>query len=159
MADSALAEPERRFLEELRARGVDFVIVGVSAALLQGAAIATQDIDLWFARLDDPEIAAAARAVGGIWVSGAFGMRPPGLGGSLGDRFDVVTHMHGLGSFAEELPNTVEVDLDGLSVRALRIERIVVSKRAAGRPKDLAHIPALEAVIAARSAARDPEIE
>ena len=38
-------------------------------------------------------------------------MRPHGLGGALGDRFDVVTHMHGLGSFAEELSNTIEIDL------------------------------------------------
>lgn len=150
MVDSALAEPERRFLAELRARGVDFVIVGVSAALLQGASIATQDIDLWFARLDDPRIAEAAREVGGIWVSDTFGMRPPGLGGALGDRFDVVTHMHGLGSFEEERANTIELELDGVPVRVLRIERIVASKRATGRAKDIAHIPALEAAIAAR---------
>jgi predicted nucleotidyltransferase len=150
MADYALADAERRFLEELQRRGVEFAIVGVSAALLQGAPIATQDIDLWFARLDDPRIGEAARAVGGIWLSGSFGMRPPGFGGALGDRFDVVTHMHGLGSFAEELAHTVEVDLDGVRVRALRLDRIVASKRATGRPKDLAHIPALEATIAAR---------
>ncbi len=150
MADYALAEVERRFLAELRTRGVEFAIVGVSAALLQGAPIATQDIDLWFARLDDPRIGEAARAVGGIWLSGSFGMRPPGLGGALGDRFDVVTHMHGLGSFTDEMPNTIEIDLEGVPVRVLRLERIVASKRATGRPKDLAHIPALEAAIAAR---------
>jgi len=150
MADSALAAPELRFLAELRARGVEFAIVGVSAALLQGATIATQDIDLWFAQIDDPRIGQAAAAVGGIWISGSFGMRPPGLGGALGDRFDVVTHMSGLGSFADELPNTVEVDLEGVKVRVLALERIVASKRAAARPKDLAHIPALEAAIAAR---------
>ena len=66
MVDSALAEPELRFLAELRARGVEFAIVGVSAALLQGATIATQDIDLWFERIDDPRIGQAAATVGGI---------------------------------------------------------------------------------------------
>lgn len=156
MVDSALAEPERRFLAELRARGVEFAIVGVSAALLEGATIATQDIELWFERIDDPRIGQAAAAVGGIWISGSFGMRPPGLGGALGDRFDVITHMHGLGSFAEELQNTIEIDLEGVRVRVLSLERIVASKRAAARPKDLAHLPALEAAIAARDEGRGP---
>lgn len=83
-------------------------------------------------------------------MSGSSGMRTPGLGGPLGDRFDVVTHMHGLGSFADELGNTKDVELDGMNVRVLRLERILASKRATGRPKDLAAIPALEAAIAAR---------
>jgi hypothetical protein len=42
------------------------------------------------------------------------------------------------------------MDLEGVPVRVLRLERILASKRATGRPKDLAHIPALEAAIAAR---------
>lgn len=134
----------------MRSAPGELAIVGLSAALLQGATLATQDIDLWFARLDDPRIGEAARAAGGFWVSASFGMRPPRLGGALGDRFDVVTHMHGLGSFDEERANTIEVDLDGLRVRVLRLERILASKRATGRAKDLAHIPALEAAIAAR---------
>ncbi len=152
MADSALTGAERRFLAELDARGVEHAVVGLSAALLQGATVSTQDIDLWFARLDDPRIAEAARAAGGYWISGSFGMRPPGLGGALGDCFGVVTHMDGLGSFADELPNTIEIELEGIRLRVLRLERILASKRAAGRPKDLAAIPALEAAIAARDA-------
>jgi hypothetical protein len=151
MPDSALTEPERRFLAELRARGVEFAVVGLSAALLQGATVATEDIDLWFERLDDPGIGEAARAVGGIWITGSFGMRPPGLGGALGDRFDVVTHMHGLGSFADERVNTLEMDVEGVPLRVLRLDRILASKRALGRPKDLAQIPALEAALAAQA--------
>ena len=151
MADSVLSEAERRFVQELRARGVDFAVVGLSAALLQGATIATEDIDLWFERLDDPRIGEAARAAGGFWLSGSFGMRPPGLGGGLGDRFDVVTHMHGLGSFDEERENTIQLAIDGVPVRVLRIDRILASKRATGRPKDRAQIPALEAAIAAKN--------
>lgn len=150
MADSALTEAERRFLAELAARGVEHAVVGLSAALLQGATVSTQDIDLWFARPDDPGIAEAARAAGGFWISGSFGMRPPGLGGALGDRFDVVTHMDGLGSFADERPHMIEVEVDGVRLAVLRLERILARKRAAGRPKDLAALPALEAAIAAR---------
>src|SRR5579872_5376754 len=95
---SALKDAERRFLEELNARGVRYMLVGLSAAILQGANTLTRDIDLWFAAISDPQIAPAAAAAGGIWVSG-FGMMPAQLGGVLGDRFDVVNLMSGLGSF------------------------------------------------------------
>lgn len=42
MPDSGLDDAERRFLAELSARGVEYAIL--SAALLQGATLATQDI-------------------------------------------------------------------------------------------------------------------
>lgn len=54
MADSALTEAERRLFEELNARGVRFLIVGASAAVLQGANMATQDVHLWFESTVDP---------------------------------------------------------------------------------------------------------
>ena len=146
-----LDERELGFLRELTARGVRFVILGMSAAVLQGATGTTQDVDLWFEDLADPRIAQAARAVGGLYVSGSFGMQPPTIGGALGDRFDVVTHAHGLGTFADELPATVEISLQGVPVRLLTVERIAASKRATGRPKDLAQLPMLEALLAARS--------
>jgi hypothetical protein len=73
------------------------LIIGMSAALLQGARGVTEDVDLWFERMDDPRIAEAAKSAGGFWISGAFGMRPPGLGGAgLDDRFDVVLTASGL---------------------------------------------------------------
>jgi hypothetical protein len=75
----------------------------MSAALLQGARGVTEGVDLWFEQLNDPRIAEAARAANGFWISGAFGMRPPGLGGfGLEDRFDVVLTADGLGDVATE---------------------------------------------------------
>ncbi len=148
---SALTDAERTFLVELKARGVRFMIVGLGAAVLQGANTSTKDIDLWFEHITDPQIGAAAKAAGGIWVSGSFGMRPPQLGGGIGDRLDVVTHMHGLGRFADEVQNIVEIEIDGAVIPVLKLERIIASKRAAGRAKDLAVIPALEEALAAIS--------
>lgn len=75
MADSALTDAERRFLLELEARSVAYMIVGLSAASLQGANTTTLDVDLWFETTSDPRIAEAARAAGGGWISGA-GMMP-----------------------------------------------------------------------------------
>jgi predicted nucleotidyltransferase len=77
MADSILTAAERTFLGELDRRGVRFMVVGMSAALIQGARGATEDIDLWFEDVTDPRIGEAAREAGGIWVSGAFAMGPP----------------------------------------------------------------------------------
>ena len=149
MPDYVLAEGERRFLRTLTESGVRFMVVGMSAALLQGARGATEDIDLWFEQPDDPRIAEAARRVGGFWISGSFGMRPPGLGGdALGDRFEVVLTMHGLGSFADELENALEMSIDDVTVLVLKIDRIITSKRATGRPKDQAQLPALEEALA-----------
>lgn len=148
MTLSALKDAERRFLEELNARGVRYMLVGLSAAILQGANTLTRDIDLWFATVSDPQIAPAATAAGGIWVSG-FGMMPAQLGGALGDRFDVVNLMSGLGPFDKEYPGAVDAQIDGVDVKVLPLSRILASKRAADRPKDRAVIPALEEALAA----------
>jgi predicted nucleotidyltransferase len=147
---SALTKGERDLLQALRRHGVPFMLVGLSAAVLQGANTATRDIDIWFADVSDPRIGQAVQEANGIWVPGSFGMRPPQIGGdAIGDRLDVVTHMHGLGTFAEEIENSVLVEVDGIPLRILKLERIIASKRAAGRSKDLASIPALEEALAA----------
>jgi predicted nucleotidyltransferase len=146
----AFTDGERKLLEALTRRAVPFMVVGLSAAVLQGANTGTRDIDLWFENITDARIREAVAEVGGIWVSGAFGMRPPQFGGdAIGDRLDVVTHMHGLGSFGEELANTIEVTVDDVPLRVLRLERIIASKRATGRARDLAAIPALEEALVA----------
>jgi hypothetical protein len=144
----ALAEGERAFLHALDQFGVRYLVVGMGAALLQGARGLTEDIDLWFERLDDPRIGEAARQVGGVWVPANFGMRPPALGGALGDRFDVVLHAHGLLDFEAEYARAVKIDVDGIALRVLPLERVIASKRAAGRAKDTAILPLLETALA-----------
>ncbi len=148
MADSALEPVEREYLLALNELGIRYLIVGVTAAAIQGARVATEDIDLWFEKLDDPRMYEAVDRVGGIWVPAHFGMQPPTLGGKLGDRFDVVLTLSGLQDFAAEYANSKTFDVDGVSVKVLPLARIIASKRAANRPKDRAAIPALEAALA-----------
>ena len=144
-----LSPGERRFLSELHQRGVRYLLIGASAANAQGARIATVDMDLWFEDLNDPRIAEAAKAAGGVWVSGAFGMQPPQVGGlAKADRFDVVTHAHGLDAFEQEFKRAKSTEIDEITVKILPLERIIASKRAAARPRDLAQIPALEEALA-----------
>ena len=143
----ALTSVERRFLEELDARGVPYMIVGLTAALMQGANTVTVDIDLWFESTSDPRLADAARAAGGLFIGG-FGMMPAQLGGSL-DRFDLVFSMTGLRRFDEELANAKVMMFEGVPTKVLPLDRIIASKRAANRPKDKVVIPALEEALAA----------
>jgi hypothetical protein len=149
MPDSTLTVAERAFLVELDRLGVRFMVVGMSGALIQGARGATEDIDLWFEDLTDIRIGNAARASGGIWISGSFGMGPPRLGGkALSERFDVVTHMSGLGDFGSEYQWVRREIIDGVPIPVLSLRRIVESKRAAARPKDKAILHALEDALA-----------
>lgn len=64
MAAPALSESEINFLSAMLRRKVRFMVVGLSAAALQGAPVVTQDVDLWFEDLNDPRIREALREVG-----------------------------------------------------------------------------------------------
>ena len=141
-------DKEAAFLAELTGAGVEFMIVGLSAALLQGAPAVTQDIDLWFKDLQDPGIRKALRAVGGSYVP-SVGLNPPVLAGSAVALFDVVLHMHGLESFDKELKHAIEVPVGGVAVKVLAIERIIASKEAANRDKDRLVLPVLRDAAAA----------
>ena len=144
-ADPWLSEREIAFLRALDERGVRYLVVGMSAAILQGVPGSTQDVDLWFESADDERIAQVARAVGGFF---ATRMSPPMLGGALGDRFDVVGHMSGLETFAVEYAGAKTETVSGVSLKVLPLERIAVSKRAAGRPKDALAVHLIEEALA-----------
>ncbi len=139
MASSTLTDAERKLFAELAHQGIRYLVVGMSAALLQGARGATEDIDLWFEDPTDQRIADAVRQ------AGSFGLGPPRIGGDeLSERLDVVVHLSGLGSFAEEYVRVRHESVDGIDLPVLPLDRILHSKRTAGRPKDLAAIHAIE---------------
>lgn len=139
-----LTKSERAFLEELDSLGVRYLLVGMSAALLQGARGATEDIDLWFERVGDERIGQAARNAGGFFVTR---MELPILGG-VSDRFDVVLTLSGLPDFAKEYRSAIEQTIDGQAVRVLPLERILLSKRIANRAKDEPGIRQIEVALA-----------
>ena len=57
--------------------------------------------------------------------------------------FDVVLRMDGLGTFADEIKNCIEIPIGNLKLKVLSLQRILVSKIAANRPKDRLTIPVL----------------
>jgi len=138
-----LTDKEARFLEALVEEGVEFLVVGLAAAALQGAPAVTQDIDLWFRDLSDPGLRRALRRVGATYIPPSL-QNPPLFAGADAGLFDVVVKMHGLGSFAQEARRALRVPIGAVEVRVLPLARIIVSKKATDRPKDRAILPALE---------------
>ena len=142
-APRIFTEKEQAFLRELLRMKVDFMIVGLSAAALQGAPAVTVDIDLWFRDLADPRLKKALDRVGGIYVP-PTPATPPMFAGKSVALFDIVLTMDGLGAFDDEMANALEIRLGRLRVKVLPLERIIVSKKAANRAKDRLILPVLE---------------
>lgn len=151
MDDFALTPAERRLFETLNAHGVRYLVVGLGAAVLQGAPLSTQDLDIWLEQPGSDAVRRALAEADGFWVP-AFGLQPPGIGGDGLERIDTVLTAHGLDTFAAEYDRAMDFGIDGIPIRVLPLDRIIHSKRSTGRPKDLAALPALEATLAARGA-------
>ena len=131
--ESFFSPSERQFLTALNQLEVEYLVVGMSAALLQGARGATEDVDLWFKDISDPRIGEAAKRASSFWITR---MQPPMLGGKLGERFDVVLNMSGLPYFSQEYPHAKNEMVDGIPLKLLPLERILHSKRSSARAKD-----------------------
>ena len=142
------SESELRLLCVLLKRKVRFMVVGLSAATLQGAPVVTQDVDLWFENLGELKISRALQEVGAAYVSPS-NFNPPMLAGPGAELFDIVLRMDGLGTFADEIKNCVEISLGRQKLKVLSLERILASKIAANRAKDRLTIPVLRDALAA----------
>lgn len=146
-------ESEQEFLHQLTRLKVDFMIVGLAAAALQGAPAVTQDIDLWFRDLADPRIREALERVGGVYVP-PTASTPPLFAGKSVALFDIVVRMDGLRSFEREVRDSALVRLGRTKVRVLSLARIIASKKAANRSKDRMILPVLEDALATSKKAR-----
>lgn len=146
-----LTEKEIQFLQELNNHKIPFLIVGMMAAVLQDAPVTTNDIDLWFPDTEDPKLGEVAKKCGGVFIPANLTFQmPPLLGGESFENLDVVYGIQGLHSFFEEYKNALEVEIMGIKVKVLPLERIIASKLATGREKDKATIPILKTVLIAK---------
>ena len=145
-------DKEVAFLRELVRNGVPFMVVGLSAAAMQGAPMVTQDVDLWFRDLQHAGLRRALRKVGGTYVP-SVGLNPPALAGESVRCFDIVLTVHGIDDFDTEAGRAILVSLGKFSIKVLPLERIIASKRYLNREKDRMVLPALKAAAAALRAA------
>lgn len=149
----------KALLEALADADVDFIVVGGLAAIAHGSARLTQDIDVVYARHEgNLEKLTEALAQHEPYLRGA----PPGLPfkwdvatllhglnftleTSLGD-IDVLGEITGGGRYGDLLAHTIELTLFQRPVLCLDLEKLIETKRAAGRPKDFEAIAELEAL-------------
>lgn len=147
-----LSEIEKQLLKALRDANVDYMIVGLSAAVLQNAPVVTKDVDLWFREINDQKMEDCCKNVGGFFLpTNLLFQMPARFGGEALENLDIVINVNGIGSFQEELSRAIDVKLaDDLVVKVLPLDRIIASKEFVRREKDLIVLPALKSALAAQ---------
>jgi len=132
---------------------VDYVVVGAHAVAAAGVVRATKDLDV-FVR---PSASNAVRIMRALVAFGApiaaHGVRAadfatPGVVYQMGlppRRIDITTAIDGV-SFEEASRGAVRQRVDDLDLPFLGLRELLMTKRAAGRPQDLADIDHLSRV-------------
>lgn len=144
------AVPPRRRLPELglllralRRENIRCQLAGMVAAVLQGVPAGTIDTDLW---VDLPE-RAYPRLLGLVRQLGGTVLARTVVALQDDTLVNFLFRLDGLGSFAREWPRARRLRFAGQWVRVLPLRSILRSKRAAGRPKDLAVLPLLQSAL------------
>ena len=156
-----------RYVEILRLlveAEVEFVVVGMAAGILQGAPAITLDLDIVHRRSAENvnrllmvlrRIHAFARNDERRIAPNASHLLGPGhilLSTDNGD-FDCLGTVDDNKGFEDLLPLSRAISLDGSEIRVLDLVTLIEVKRRAGRPKDLALLPVLEATLDERNRA------
>jgi len=149
-----------RLLKELHNEGVEFIIIGGMAAIAQGSAYLTADLDLCYSR-DKKNLENLAKALTPFHArlrnapsNLAFSLDVPtlrsGLNFTLSTDFgdlDLFGEVLGLGSYEEAVKFSEELELFGLCCKVLTLEGLVKTKEATGRPKDQRLLPEIKALL------------
>ncbi|MCZ7587272.1 MAG: hypothetical protein M5U27_00090 [Gaiella sp.] len=159
MARPALLRP----LEALETHGVRYVVIGGIAAIAQGYPLTTHDLDVTPDR-NTENLERLARALRDLGVrlrvargpAVEFPMDASFLGEAAswtfetneGLSFDVLFEPAGTAGYSDLAQDAVALDLgEGLVAKVASLRDLIRMKQAAGRPKDLAQIPALLATL------------
>jgi hypothetical protein len=135
----------------LREVKLDAVLIGNAAAALQGAPVTTVDFDFLFRRTPRnlTRLKALARGLR------ATILRPYYPVSDLyrivrdddGLQLDFMATIHGLRSYEGVRDRAAVIEVGGVPVRVASLADIIKSKRAAGRPRDLAVLDVLETAL------------
>ena len=158
-----------RFVDTLRllaTNDVEFIVVGMTAGILQGVPLTTLDVDVLHRRTPE-NVERLLRVLREIEATYRHDPRKlsPGASHLMGPGHQLLVTTYGdldcLGSIGDGktyddlIQSTTAVDLaDGVQVRVLELGTLTAMKREAGRPKDLAALPVLEATLAERDRPR-----
>jgi predicted nucleotidyltransferase len=150
----------RRILELLEQHGVEYVVVGGVAAVLQGAPVTTFDIDALI-RIDPSNIDRLAKVL--TLLNARYrehrDLRPTPTDLAAGGHFLLMTDSGpldilgyiGSGKRYEDVADSArQMPIGDMSIKVLSIESLIEDKKALGRDKDLAAVRLLEAVLSRR---------
>ena len=149
MNERVLNPDYRDMVECLLNEGVDFMLVGGYAVSLHGWPRTTFDIDFWI--MANPENAKAVMRAITAFGAPLMGLTEidfyrPGMVFQIGSepqRIDIISAVDGL-DYAEASERAVKMNVDGLEIKVVSLDDLIVNKRASGRPKDIADALALE---------------
>jgi uncharacterized protein YgbK (DUF1537 family) len=144
-----LNEDYRDILSALNAEQVDFILIGAYALAAHGYPRATMDIDIWV--MPSPENAEAVLRALKRFGSPLHGLSVEDLQhddtvfqiGVAPRRIDLLTGATGL-EFSTAAKNTVARQVDGIELRVLSIDDLILNKLATGRPKDRVDVDELK---------------
>jgi len=132
--------PLDAFVKALDEAKIDCILIGAMAASAQGAPLMTVDYDFWV-RLPERQyvrlISIVQRLGGVVRARTVYEL-------SDGTQVNAVFRPDGLRSFEAEWKACGRTKLQNVQIRVLPLERVIASKRAANREKDLAAMPVLE---------------
>ena len=148
MATQRKLHPVTRLLEALETENIRFMLIGMSAAIVQGVMETTLDVDLW---IDLPDrqymrVQNLARSAGCTPVANTVVYTEDGT------PINFVFEVNGLASFRAEIRRAKKLAFRGKKIPVLPLERILKSKEAIRRDKDLAHIIQIRKLLRCRRA-------
>lgn len=139
--------------------GIEFVVVGGAAAVIHGAPVTTQDLDIVprqhpgdverllavLSQLDarfrpvrpDRDIAPTEQHLSGRGQLNLITRLGP---------LDILLRLHDARGYDELLPRSTEIDASGLRVRVVDLSTLIEIKRSTGRARDAAVLPLLLAL-------------
>ena len=142
---------------------VEFIVIGGVAGTLHGSAFITQDLDVVYARnrenirrltavlqSHEPYLRGAPAGLPFHWDERTI---RNGLNFTLTTSFgdlDLLGEATGGGAYEDLLPHSREVSGFGVRFRLLNLDKLIVLKRAAGRPRDLAVVAELQGILEKR---------
>jgi hypothetical protein len=138
--------PLGSLLSAIAAEKIKFLVIGMTGAIMQGAPGVTLDTDLW---IDLPS-RQYMRMINLALRQGATMVRQTVVALSDGKLVNFCYEIHGVASFRTEYQGAKLMKWEGTVVRVLPLDRIIRSKTAAGREKDLAVLPMLRHIAASR---------
>lgn len=131
--------PLGAFLKALCKEKIDCILIGAMAAIEQGAPLMTVDYDFWV-RLPERQYVKLLNIVdklqGTVRAQTLYEL-------SDGTQVNAVFNPNGLRSFESEWKKCRISKLEGVTIRILPLSRVIASKRAANREKDIAVLPIL----------------